>query len=95
MFSKFLYECNIRWKGIKLKKYWDVQLEKDISELKSDLSRLKSDFSKLEADINVSRNVNSKLFEDSEQLKEGAMLTNSILGGNVWKFWVFVQVFCW
>ena len=38
-------------------------LKKDISDLKCDLSGLKSDFSKLEADIQVSRNVNSKLFE--------------------------------
>ena len=38
-------------------------LKKDISDLKSDLSGLKSDFSKLEADIQISRNVNYRLYE--------------------------------
>ena len=59
--------------------------------LKNDLSELKSDFSKLEADIQVIINVNTKLSEPLLQWKEGATLTNSILGGNVWKFWVFLQ----
>ena len=55
-----------------------------ISDLKKDLSGLKSDFPKFEA--GEYKSLETYLLNcliDPWQLKEGATLTNSILGGNV------------
>ena len=65
-------------------------MKKDIFDLKSDLSGLNSDFYKLEPDIQVTSNVNSKLSERLVKMKR-CYANNSILGGNVEKFSVFLQ----